>query len=41
MNGEIKETLKKEETRIEGEESNYYLMHGLTVAMEKMKKVLE
>jgi len=32
-----KEELKRGDTKIEGEESNYYLVHGLSVAMEKVK----
>jgi predicted metal-dependent phosphoesterase TrpH len=38
-NGEVKEALKKEDTKVEGEESSYYLVHGLSVAIEKIKKV--
>lgn len=39
VNSEVKEELRKGKTEIEGEESNYYLVHGLSVAMEKVKKV--
>lgn len=41
VNSEVKEALKKGKTKIEGEESNYYLVHGLSVMMEKIKKVME
>ena len=34
---EVKKELKKGKTEIEGEESNYYLVHGLSVTMEKVK----
>ena len=37
VNSEVKGELKKGKTKIEGEESNYYLVHGLSVAMEKVK----
>ena len=37
INGEIEEALRKGGARIEGKESNYYLVHGLSVAMEKIK----
>jgi predicted metal-dependent phosphoesterase TrpH len=37
VNSEVKEELRKGKTKIEGEESNYYLVHGLSVAMEKVK----
>jgi predicted metal-dependent phosphoesterase TrpH len=37
VDSEINEELKKGKTEIEGEESNYYLVHGLSVAMEKVK----
>lgn len=37
VNSEVKEALKKGKTKIEGEESDYYLVHGLSVAMEKVK----
>jgi predicted metal-dependent phosphoesterase TrpH len=37
VNSEVKEALRTGKTKIEGEESNYYLVHGLSVAMEKMK----
>lgn len=36
---EVKEELRKEKTEIEGEESNYYLVHGLSVAMERVKYI--
>lgn len=37
VNSEVKGELKKGKTEIEGEESNYYLVHGLSFAMEKVK----
>ena len=37
---EVKEELRKGKTKIEGEESNYYLAHGLSVMMEKAKSVI-
>jgi len=37
VDSEVKEELKKGKTKIEGEESNYYLVHGLSVMMEKVK----
>jgi hypothetical protein len=37
VNSKVKEELKRGDTKIEGEESNYYLVHGLSVAMEKVK----
>lgn len=37
VNSKIIEALKKGETKIEGTESNYYLVHGLSVAMEGIK----
>ena len=40
VNGEIKKELKKGNMKIEGEESNYYLVHGLSVAIEKIKRVM-
>lgn len=40
VNKEVRGALGEGETKIEGEESNYYLVHGLSVAMEKVKKVL-
>lgn len=41
INGKAKDILKNEEPEIQGEESSYYFVHGLSVAMEKMKKVLK
>jgi predicted metal-dependent phosphoesterase TrpH len=38
VNNEVKVELKNGKTKIEGEESCYYLVHGLSVAMEKVKK---
>lgn len=40
ITSEIEEALRKGEARIEGKESNYYLVHGLSVAMEKIKRVM-
>jgi len=37
VNSEIEETLKNGETKIEGEVSNYYLVHGLSFFIEKVK----
>ena len=37
VNSEVKEALRTGKTEIEGEESNYYLVHGLSVAMEWVK----
>jgi predicted metal-dependent phosphoesterase TrpH len=39
VNSEVKKALKKGKTEIEGNESCYYLVHGLSVVMEKVKKV--
>ena len=41
VNSEVKGELKKGETEIEGDESNYYLVHGLSVSMEKVKGILQ
>lgn len=41
VNSEVREEMRKGKTKIEGEESNYYLVHGLSVAVEKIKKVLK
>lgn len=40
VNSEVKEELRKGKTEIEGEESNYYLVHGLSVGIEKVKEVM-
>jgi predicted metal-dependent phosphoesterase TrpH len=40
VNNEVKEELKNGKTEIEGKESCYYLVHGLSVVMEKVKKVM-
>ena len=40
MNSEVKGELKKGKMKIEGEESNYHLVHGLSVAMEKIKGMM-
>ena len=40
INSEIEEALRKGGARIEGKESNYYLVHGLSVAMEKIKRMM-
>ena len=37
--GDIRCALVEGRTVIEGEESNYYLVHGLSVAMEKVKNI--
>ena len=37
VNSEVKEALRKGKTKIEGRKSNYYLVHGLSVALEKIK----
>jgi len=37
VNSEVREELREGNTTIEGEVSNYYLAHGLSVAMEKIK----
>lgn len=39
VNSEVKGELKKGKTKIEGEESSYYLVHGLSVMMEKVKRM--
>lgn len=39
MNSEVREELKRGDMKIEGEESNYYLVHGLSVAMDKVKRM--
>lgn len=36
-NEEIEESLRKGDCEIEGKESNYYFVHGLSVSMEKIK----
>jgi len=36
-NEEIEEALRKGDCEIEGNESNYYFVHGLSVSMEKIK----
>jgi len=36
-NEEIEEALRKGDCEIEGKESNYYFVHGLSVSMEKIK----
>jgi predicted metal-dependent phosphoesterase TrpH len=41
VNSEVRKELGKGETKIEGEESNYYLVHGLSVAMEKVKGIMQ
>ena len=38
-NSEVREGLRMGKTEIEGEESNYYLVHGLSVAVEKVKNL--
>jgi len=40
VNSEVREALKNGKTRIEGEESGYYLVHGLSVGIEKVKEVM-
>ena len=40
VNSEVGVDLRKGKTKIEGEESNYYLVHGLSVGMEKVKGVI-
>lgn len=40
VDSEVKEALEKGETKIEGNESSYYLVHGLSVAMEKVKEYI-
>ena len=37
VNSEVREELREGNTTIEGEESSYYLVHGLSFAMEKIK----
>lgn len=37
VEGNIENSLKKGKTEIEGKESNYYLVHGLSVLVEKFK----
>ena len=37
VNGEAEEELRKGNTEIEGKESNYYLVHGLSILMEWVK----
>ncbi len=39
MNDGAKEELKRGDTKIEGEEANYYPVHGLSIAMEKVKEL--
>ena len=36
----IRESLKNGKTEINGKESNYYLVHGLSVFSEKIKKIV-
>lgn len=40
VNGELEETLRKGHPNIEGFESNYYLVHGMSVVIEKIKRML-
>ena len=40
VNSEVREELREGNMTIEGEVSNYYLAHGLSVAMEKIKRVI-
>lgn len=41
VNSEVKRELKKGKVEIEkGKESCYYLVHGLSVAIEKIKEVM-
>ena len=40
-NQEIEEALRKGHCVIEGEESNYYLAHGLSVSIEKIKSLIK
>lgn len=40
VSGNIKDALLKGRTNIEGEVSNYYLVHGLSILSEKIKKVI-
>lgn len=37
----VRKALARGETKIEGNESNYYLVHGLSVVIEKIKKVMK
>jgi len=41
VNREVEEALKRRETKIVGKESSYYLVHGLSVVMEKVKGILQ
>jgi predicted metal-dependent phosphoesterase TrpH len=41
VDSEVKEALRKGKTKIEGEVSSYYLVHGLSVAMEKVKGLMQ
>lgn len=38
VNSEIKGEFKKGKTKVEGKESSYYVVHGLSVMMEKFKR---
>lgn len=40
VNSKVKVELKKGKTEIEGKESSYYLVHGLSVAMEKLRRLI-
>lgn len=39
VDGDIEKSLKKGSTKIKGSESNYYLVHGLSVLIEKIKLI--
>ena len=41
INSKLKKELKNDKTEIEGNESSYYLVHGLSVAVEKVKGLLQ
>ena len=40
VNSEVREALKNGKTKIEGEELGYYLVHGLSVGIEKLKEIM-
>lgn len=41
VNEEIEDALRKGNCKIEGKESNYYLVHGLSVSLEKIKSLVK
>ena len=40
LSGDIRNSLSNGDSNMEGEESNYYLVHGMSVGLEKIKKLV-